>query len=212
MIGFSSLYYSCEKETTISERDEDIAKTIESRTDGSSQTIIDILASGSSIGKDIDVRVQLNDGSITRDWSQDISSLESPILFMHEEPFIDPALPDGTCCEIKILHPYNQSGQMMIFIGEKGIDSNDGYASQFVDFDIDKIEPEQIIQFYDTRHLSYASRPQGNNTCEIEGGFGLWWTTIEPGRYDVNVDKGWVLSNGVEGVCDTDAKTFRISN
>jgi len=208
VFGFSFLIISCEKENSITEIEDNSPADVETR---SSETVIDILASGTSIGKSINVQVQLSDGSFTQDWSNEISSLGAPILAIIEEPILHPVIPDGTCCQIDLLPPYSQSSQLFVFVGERGIDSSDGYAAQFIDWDVDKVEPEQITPFYDGRRRSNASF--GNISCDIpDSGIGLWWPTIAPGRYDVHVSKGWILNNGTEGICDTDSDTYRINN
>lgn len=214
-MGLCLLFYSCDKEDFAIQEENSKIDNIESRSnDGTGENIIEILASGTSIGKSNNVRVQLSDGSFTNDWSNQESGLAKPITFSYEEPIFHPVLPSGTCCEIQLLPPYiYNNSELFLFIGERGIDSPDGYLSQFVDFDVDKIEPEQTIHFFDGRRNSAAAA--NNYSCDVpDSGFGLWWptNTIEPGRYNVHVSKGWVLTQGNEGICDTDEKTYRVNN
>jgi len=213
VFGFSFLIISCEKENSITEIEDNSPADVETR---SSETVIDILASGTSIGKSINVQVQLSDGSFTQDWTNEISSLGAPILAIIEEPTYEPILPDGTCCEVFLFPPYqNVQNGTFFSAGEKGIDSNDYYQLQFVDFDIDKIEPEQIIDIFDNQTPS-ASNPNNNSCDRPVGTFGVgWWYppgTLEPGRYRCTVQKGGIIPNGPEWICDTDIKGYRVNN
>lgn len=158
------------------------------------------------------IRLQLSDGTFTRDWTNELATLEHPILVMREEPIEHPVLPDGTCCEIRLMPPYTQSGVgLMLPVGEKGIDSSDGYAYQFVDFDVYIIQSGQSTPFWNGRRPSIAFL-NGDISCSINGGFGLWWPDVTPAIYDLTVDKGWILNNGSEGICDTNRSRYRVIN
>lgn len=216
-MGLCFLFYSCDKEDFAIQEENSKIDNIESRSnDGTGESIIEILASGTSIGKSNNVRVQLSDGSFTQDWTNEISTLNTPILVMHEKQTFHPVMPDGTCCEVFLFPPYTNVPEGTFFTaGEKGIDSNDYYQLQFLDFNIDKIEPEQNVDIFDNQTASAANSTI--NSCDRPvGTFGVgWWYppgTLAPGRYVCVVDKGGILPNGSEWICDTDTKNYQVNN